>query len=168
MNKDTILRIDGEVNCPLRLSYEDLSKVAPRWQVPEVSRIDAKREGVAVTLEGILQQAEVRPRGKYVTLHASKDDFHASVGLEELIHRGILIYQLNNLPLPQSKGGPVRFYIRDFAACKSAEVDECANVKFVDHIEITSAVGFDNRPRDEQEHSQLHEGQLHEGQGGDS
>ena len=60
-------------------------------------------------------------------------------------------------PLPQSKGGPVRFFIPDHAQCNTEDIDECANVKFVDHMEFTSTRGFDNRPTDEEEHAKLHE-----------
>ena len=36
------------------------------------------------------------------------------------------------------------------------DIDECANVKFLDHIELTAERGFDNRPEDEEEHARLH------------
>ena len=64
--------------------------------------------------------------------------------------------ELEGKPLPQAKGGPLRFYIPDYASCNTDEIDECANVKFVDHIEITKKRGFDNRPEDEEEHAKLH------------
>ncbi len=67
-----------------------------------------------------------------------------------------MIYALDGEPLPAKAGGPLRFFIPDFAACHSADVDECANVKFVDHIELTAARGRDNRPTDEAEHAELH------------
>jgi hypothetical protein len=70
-----------------------------------------------------------------------------------------LIYQLDGQPLSVENGGPFRFSIPDFAACHTHEIDECANVKFVDHIELTPAAGFDNRPHDGQSHEELHERQ---------
>ena len=36
------------------------------------------------------------------------------------------------------------------------EIDECANVKYLDHIELTAGKGHDNRPHDEQQHAALH------------
>ena len=45
------------------------------------------------------------------------------------------------------------------AACD--DIDECANVKFLDHIEFTAERGFDNRPEDEDEHAALHERENH-------
>ncbi|MCH7654204.1 MAG: molybdopterin-dependent oxidoreductase, partial [Chloroflexi bacterium] len=83
-------------------------------------------------------------------------DFHASVPLEAVREHAILIYQFNGEPLPLAAGGPVRFYIRDFAACQADDVDECANVKFLDRIELSVDRGFDNRPTDEESHEELH------------
>jgi hypothetical protein len=67
-----------------------------------------------------------------------------------------VIYREGGQPLPEKAGGPVRFFIPDFAACHTHEIDECANVKFVDRLELTAAKGFDNRPHDGDEHAALH------------
>jgi 2-dehydropantoate 2-reductase len=156
---DVLLIIDGEVNQPRKLTWADFQSLDAEFQVPDVSRLDPKRQGTAVKLEGALGLAGVKPSAKYLTLHARADDFHASVPLASVRERGLLIYQLNGQPLPLSAGGPVRFYIPDFAACHSAEVDECANVKFVDRLELSTERGFDNRPEDERQHAELHERQ---------
>jgi len=39
---------------------------------------------------------------------------------------------------------------------ETSTTDECANVKFVDHLEITRERGHDNRPATESEHARLH------------
>ena len=44
----------------------------------------------------------------------------------------------------------------DLASCHTAEVDECANVKYVERIELTAEKGHDNRPHDGAEHAALH------------
>ena len=59
-------------------------------------------------------------------------------------------------PLDDKAGGPFRFYIPNHKACHTDEIDECANVKFVDRLEFTAEKGFDNRPHDEAEHADLH------------
>jgi DMSO/TMAO reductase YedYZ molybdopterin-dependent catalytic subunit len=92
-----------------------------------------------------------------LTLHASKDDFHASSPLAAVRDRAILIYRLDGRPLPETAGGPVRFFIPDFTACHTSEIDECANVKFVNRLEFSTGPGRDNRPHDEKEHAELHE-----------
>lgn len=150
------LRIDGEVERPLALSFDDLSKIDPSRQVIDVSRLDARRSGDAVRLAAVLQMAGVKPTARYLTLHASADDFHASIPLGAVRDRAVLIYRLDGQPLPAKSGGPVRFFIPDFAACHTAEIDECANVKFVDRIELSAERGHDNRPSEEEEHARLH------------
>jgi DMSO/TMAO reductase YedYZ molybdopterin-dependent catalytic subunit len=152
-----VLTVDGEVANPQRLSQADFAAIDAAYQITDVSRLDPKRKGRAVRLTGVLALVGVRPSAKYLTLHATADDFHASVPLEAVRERGILIYELDGKPLPVSAGGPVRFYIPDYAACHSAEVDECANVKFVDRLELSTEPGRDNRPHDDKEHEALHQ-----------
>ncbi|MEX0979287.1 MAG: molybdopterin-dependent oxidoreductase [Pirellulales bacterium] len=151
------LTIDGDVESPARLSFAELAAIDAAFQVADVSRIDPKRAGDAVQLAGLLALVRPKPSARYLTLHASKDDFHASIPLEAVRERAILIYRLSGQPLPQQAGGPLRFFIPDFAACHTTEIDECANVKFVDRLEFSAPPGLDNRPHDEKEHSELHE-----------
>ena len=154
---EPMLKIDGEVGHPRQLSGADFAAIDATYQIPDVSRLDPKRKGRAVRLAGVLALVGVKPSAKYLTLHATADDFHASVPLEVVRERGILIYEVDGQPLPASAGGPVRFYIPDYAACHSAEVDECANVKFVDRLELTAQPGRDNRPHDDKAHEALHQ-----------
>ncbi|MBI2827133.1 MAG: molybdopterin-dependent oxidoreductase [Planctomycetia bacterium] len=156
MSDTPLLRISGEVDRPARFSLAEVAAVDARYQIADVSRLDAKRRGQAVTLEGLLAKVGVRPAAAWLTLHSSTDDFHASIPLADVRASAMVIYQLDGAPLPASVGGPVRFFIPDHAACHSAEIDECANVKFVDHIELSTTRGRDNRPEDEKSHADLH------------
>lgn len=151
------LTIDGEIESPARLSYDDLAAVGAEFQVADVSSLDSQRKGDAVKLAGLLARVRPKPSARYLTLHASKDDFHASIPLAAVRDSAILIYRLDDQPLPASAGGPLRFFIPDFAACHTSEIDECANVKFVDRLEFSAEPGQDNRPHDEKEHAELHE-----------
>jgi DMSO/TMAO reductase YedYZ molybdopterin-dependent catalytic subunit len=162
MNKVGMLVIDGEVARPLSLSYADLAAMPADAQVADISRLDAKRQGDAVKLDAVLERAGAKPSARYLTLHSSTDDFHASVPLAAVRERGLLVYRLAGEPLPVKAGGPIRFFIPDFAACHTQEVDECANVKFVDRIELSQDRGQDNRPSEEEEHAKLHERQAGE------
>ena len=159
MNDSTTLNVDGDVDRPLRLTFADLAELDEPYQVRDVSRLDPKRHGDAVKLEAVLRRAQPRATARYITLHSSRDDFHASIPLPAVRDRAILIYRLDGKPLPISAGGPVRFFIPDFASCQTAEIDECANVKFIDHIELTPTRGYDNRPADESQHAALHDRQ---------
>ena len=156
MNQDCLLTVDGQVNRPLSLSFSDLAAVAEDGQFADVGRIDPKRKGDAVKLSALLDLAGVKPSADYLGLHGSADDFHASIPIEAVRDRALLIYRHEGSPLATKDGGPVRFYVRDFATCQTDEVDECANVKFLDRIELTAGKGFDNRPIDEESHKRLH------------
>ncbi len=155
-----MLRIDGEVAQPLSLFFDDLAAMPGDSQVADISRLDPQRKGDAVRLAFVLERAGVKPTARYLTLHSTTDDFHASVPLEAVRERGLLVYRLDGAPLPVKAGGPVRFFIPDFAACHTHEVNECANVKFVDRIELSVERGQDNRPTEEEEHAKLHERQA--------
>lgn len=151
-----MLAVAGEVDEPGSLTFADFAALPAEFQIADVSRLDPKRKGDAVRLEGLLRRVGVRASASWLTLHASRDDFHASIPLAVVRERAIVIYRVGGEPLPASAGGPFRFYVPDFAACHSAEVDECANVKFVDRIEFSSVRGYDNRPHDAAEHAELH------------
>ncbi len=151
-----LLRIDGEVSHPLALTFDDLAAIPAAQQVADVSRYHPKRQGDAVTLESLLTKAQPRPSASYLTVHATADDFHASVPLAEIRGEGLVVYRLAGGPLPVKNGGPIRFLIRNPAACHTDELDDCANVKFVDRIELTIGKGRDNRPHDDAEHAKLH------------
>jgi DMSO/TMAO reductase YedYZ molybdopterin-dependent catalytic subunit len=158
-----MLTISGEVQEPRSLTFEDLAAIDAEHQVVDVSRLVSGRTGDAVRLSGILQLVRPLPSAKYLGLHSSADDFHASIPLDAVAERALVIYRLEREPLPVAAGGPVRFFIPDFAACHTHEIDECANVKFVDRIEFTTNKGFDNRPHDGAEHEELHRKQAEAG-----
>lgn len=159
MSQSAVLRISGQVQKPVELTFEQLASLPSEYQILDVSKIDPKRQGDAVRLTGLLAAAGVEPNARYLGLHSHADDFHASIPLEPVRERAFVIYRLAGKPLTAQNGGPFRFYIPDFAACHTHEIDECANVKFVDHIELTAEMGQDNRPHDGQEHEALHERQ---------
>jgi DMSO/TMAO reductase YedYZ molybdopterin-dependent catalytic subunit len=150
------LRITGEIEQPQEVTYEQLAALPGEYQVNDVSRFDPKRQGDAVSLTGLVQWVGLKPGVQYLGLHSSTDDFHASIPLAPILQQAFLIYRVNGQPLDAKVGGPFRFYIPNHQACHTSEIDECANVKFVDHIEFTQAKGWDNRPHDEAQHADLH------------
>lgn len=154
--KPVLLTIAGEVERPMQLTFDDLAAIDARHQVVDVSQIDPHRAGDAVRLSGLLELVAARTTAEWIDLHASRDDFHASIPLGAVRERALIIYRLHGAPLPLTSGGPVRFFIPDFAACHTQEIDECANVKFVDQINLSATKGFDNRPHDGTEHEELH------------
>lgn len=159
MEPNVLLRVDGAVEKPLSLSMDDLSRFPGESQVSDVSRFHPGRKGSGVELEALLAVAVPDANANYLTLHAGRDDFHVSIPLAAVRFEGIVVYHIDGKPLGNEQGGPIRFLIRDPAACHTDELDDCANVKYLDRIELTVRKGRDTRPADEAAHSALHEGQ---------
>jgi DMSO/TMAO reductase YedYZ molybdopterin-dependent catalytic subunit len=156
MSTPNKLQVGGDVQRPVVLDYEDFHTFDARYQVPDVSQLHPDRPGRAVRLAGLLELVGPNDDVRYISLHSSKDDFHASVPLTPIRETAVLIYGLNDAPLSEEAGGPFRFFIPNHAACHTHDIDECANVKFVDRIELTAEKGRDNRPEDERSHAALH------------
>jgi DMSO/TMAO reductase YedYZ molybdopterin-dependent catalytic subunit len=156
MDEPMLLKVDGLVEEPLQLGFEDLVRLPAAAQVADVSRFQPKRQGDGVTLEAILQRARPRPEANYLTLHADRDDFHVSIPLEAVRGEALVVYKLGDRRLATDQGGPFRFLIRDPAACHTSELDDCANVKYLSRIELAQRRGRDTRPTTEAEHARLH------------
>lgn len=159
MASPILLRVVGAVEEPLDLTYDDLRAFPEDEQVADVSRFQPGREGDGVTLEALLKRARPRPEANYLTLHADRDDFHVSIPLQPVRGEALVLYKVGDQPLTPDRGGPIRFLIRDPAACHTDELDDCANVKYLDCIELTVRRGRDTRPADEAEHAALHQRQ---------
>jgi DMSO/TMAO reductase YedYZ molybdopterin-dependent catalytic subunit len=151
-----LLRIDGAVERPLDLAYEDLRAIPESDQVADVSRFHPARRGDGVALEALLRLAQPKPEANYLTLHASRDDFHVSVPLKAVRAEAVVVYRQSETRLGPEHGGPIRFIIKDPAACHTDELDDCANVKYLDRIELSVRRGRDTRPADDAAHAALH------------
>ncbi len=152
-----LLIVDGAVQKPLRLSFDDLAGLPAADQIHDVSRFHPTRQGSGVALEAVLRLAGTSPDARYLTLHADRDDFHVSVPLAEVVPEAVVVYHRDGQPLDLEHGGPVRFLIRNPVACHTAELDDCANVKYLSRIEISVDRGRDTRPRTDLDHEALHE-----------
>ena len=156
MNNDVLLKITGEVEKPLELTFADLAAIPQDHQLTNVIGITKKYPGDAIKMSGLLEWVGLKSIATHIGLHGSADDFHASIPLAPVLEKAILIDRLDGQPLNIQNGGPTRFFFPDHAACHVDEIDECANVKFLDHIELTIGKGFDNRPHDDAQHEALH------------
>jgi DMSO/TMAO reductase YedYZ molybdopterin-dependent catalytic subunit len=137
------LTIAGEVTGSRRFTAADLAALP--GQIPDVSTRLPGRVGRGIELRALLAAAGVGPRATHVTVSADGGSFHASVPLEA-VAEAIIIYGLDDGPLPRSEGGPLRFFIPDVARWAGAGVDHCANVKRIETITLTAGPGADTRP----------------------
>ncbi len=156
MSQPHLLLVDGLVETPLELGFDDLRSIPESDHVLDVSRFNPSRKGDGVTLEALLKRANPKPDANYLTLHADRDDFHVSIPLEATRGEGIVVYRIGQTPLSLDQGGPIRFLIRDPSACHTSELDDCANVKYLSRIELSHRKGRDTRPQTDAEHEALH------------
>ncbi len=156
MDNHVFLKIEGAVENPLDLGFDDLERLPESFRVVDVSRFHPNRQGDGVALEAILALARPRAEANYLTLHADRDDFHVSVPLDAVRGESVVVYKLGAQKLGTENGGPVRFIIKDPSACHTSELDDCANVKYLSRIELSIRRGRDNRPADDAAHAALH------------
>jgi 2-dehydropantoate 2-reductase len=142
--KSHVLRIDGEVQTPGAFDFTDM--IAFPGQIADVAALIPGRHGAAVRLRTLLETVGLSPQATHLTLHATDGNYAASVPLAAVTDQAILVYRIDEGPLPSSQGGPVRFLIPDVNACGIGEVDACANVKHLSRIEVTHGPGKDTRP----------------------
>ena len=147
------LRIQGEVKAPCTLGFTELA--ALRGQIDDVGAIAPGREGGGVRLQSILDAAGVGAAATHVTLSSTDGAFSASVPLEA-VRDAVIAYRLGDAPLPETKGGPIRFFIPNVEQCAVGGVDACANVKSLGCILLTRSPGEDTRPTTAKEHEDLH------------
>ncbi len=152
--------ISGLVEHPLELGHADLAALP--GQVDDVSTLSPGREGSAVRIASVLEAASAQPGAEFLTLEA-EGGFAASIPLAAVADQALLLYALDGEPLPHEKGGPVRFLIPDPAACGTAEIDTCANVKWLNSISLSTERGRDVRPATLRAHEALHEAERKEG-----
>ena len=148
------LSVSGLVSQPLDFEHERLASMP--GQIPDVAALAPGRKGAAVRFGAVLDAVSPQAQAAFVTLEAD-GGFSASVPLAAVADQALLLYALDGAPLPEEQGGPVRFLIPDPAACGTDEVDQCANVKWLNAIRFSEERGRDVRPSTLRAHEELHE-----------
>jgi DMSO/TMAO reductase YedYZ molybdopterin-dependent catalytic subunit len=150
-----MLEVSGLVGRPRTFRFEDLAALPE--QIADVGAVVPGRSGGGVRLEAVLATVRPDPGAGYLTLESTEGGFSASIPLAPVASRGIVVYREGDHPLPPAKGGPVRFVIQDVEACGVADLDQCANVKFLGRIVLAAAPGRDTRPTTQRQHEALHQ-----------
>lgn len=133
------IRIDGAVIQPVTLDREALAKLPAEFQVNDLSGLIPNTTGRAVRVKGILEVPTLAIGADHVTFHSQDGQFAASLTVQQAVEYGMLVYELDGQPLPESRGGPFRLFTPGLG-------DLCANVKGVARIELTKGAGKDTRP----------------------
>ncbi|MEZ6044347.1 MAG: molybdopterin-dependent oxidoreductase [Planctomycetaceae bacterium] len=139
------LRVDGNTVQSGMFSTEEFQRFPEAARIDDLTQVVPGREGRAVRLWALFEQCPPDSDVTHITLHASHDGFAASLPIADVKDVGLIVYELAGAPLTEETGGPFRFLIEKAAPCKTAELDACANVKYLDRIEYTIGKGLDTR-----------------------
>jgi DMSO/TMAO reductase YedYZ molybdopterin-dependent catalytic subunit len=119
------LRIDGEVEEPLRFGWDDFLALPQADDVSDFhcvtgwSRLDMRWQGV--TFETLAALARPTPAATHVMFH-SYDGYSTNLPLEEALKTDVILaHRVDGEPLPTEHGGPVRVVTPQLWAWKGAK-----------------------------------------------
>ena len=125
-----VLRIDGAVIQPIILNRTALAKLPSEHQVTDVGPLHPGMRGRGIRVKGLLEIATLAIGVDSVVFHSYDRTVAARLTLRQAFDHGILVYQLDEQPLPTHLGGPYRLITPGLE-------HECANIKEVGRIELT-------------------------------
>lgn len=131
------VRIEGAVVQPLSFDRAAIASLPAEHHV-DVSTVMSGMKGRGIRLKGLLDVPALAIEADHVAFHASDGKYSACLTLQQAREHGVLIYELDGAPLPDTNGGPFRLITPGLG-------DLCANVKGVVLIEITKGPGRDTR-----------------------
>ena len=105
----------------------------------DVSAIMAGMPGRAIRVNGLLELPALALEADHVTFHSFDGKYAATLTLPQAKEYGLVLYELDGEPIPESKGGPFRLVTPGLG-------DLCANVKGLGRIEVRIGKGRDTRP----------------------
>jgi len=131
------VRIEGAVVQSVLFDCAAIAALPEEHQL-DVSTLMPGMKGRGIRLKGLLDVPALAIEADHVVFHASDGTYSACLTLEQARDHGVLVYELDGVPLPDTKGGPFRLITPGLG-------DLCANVKGVARIEITKGPGRDTR-----------------------
>ena len=149
VNSHGILTIDGECDRPRSFSFHDLAGMHDDYQVPDVSKVDARLKGRAVRIRALLDEIGPHWHCKFITIESEDGKFSASLPLSEVRDTGLVVYGMKKKKLEREDGGPVRFII-------PFHPDDCTKVKQAVRMSVSEKPGRDTRPSNKREHDAIH------------
>lgn len=128
------LTIDGLVNKPLTISFDELLKLESEEQVTDFHCVEGwsvdnvKWKGVR--LKVLFDMAGLKPDAAFATFHAASGIYSDSLSIKEALEPYVMLaYMLNDETLPEEQGRPLRLVMPRMFGYK--------NVKWVNRITLT-------------------------------
>ncbi|HWQ96110.1 MAG TPA: molybdopterin-dependent oxidoreductase [Candidatus Methylomirabilis sp.] len=128
------LKIDGLVNTPLTISYDEFLKLESEEQVSDFHCVEGwSVENVkwkGVRLKTLFNKAGLKPEAAFATFHSSSGIYNDSLSIKESLEPDVMLaYMIDDEPLPEEQGRPVRLVMPRMFGYK--------NVKWVNRITLT-------------------------------
>ena len=129
------LQVDGLVENPMQLSYDELTKLPKTeqkssfhcvtgWVVPNLTW-----SGVLMT--DLFSQVKPLPNATHITLYSSDGQYTDSLTIGQASKPDVMLaWNMNGAPLPEPQGKPIRLIIPEMYGYK--------NIKWVNRIEFTT------------------------------
>jgi DMSO/TMAO reductase YedYZ molybdopterin-dependent catalytic subunit len=129
------LAVDGLVNMPLAISYNELLKLESEEQVTDFHCVEGwsvdsvKWKGVR--LKTLFDRSGLKPEAAFVTFGSASGIYSDSLSIKEALEPYVMLaYMLNDELLPQEQGSPLRLVMPRMFGYKS--------VKWVNRITLTA------------------------------
>jgi len=135
-NPDTWkLSVDGLVNMPLAISYDELLELKSEEQVSDFHCVegwsvdDVRWRGIR--LKVLFDMAGVMPEAGFLTFHSASGIYSDSLSIKEALEPDVMLaYMLDDELLPEEQGRPLRLVMPRMFGYKS--------VKWVNRITLTA------------------------------
>lgn len=131
------IRIEGAVVQPVSFDRAAIAALPVEHQI-DIATVMPAMKGRGIRLNGLLDVPAMAIGADHIAFHAADGKYSACLTLQQAREHGVLVYELDGAPLPDTKGGPFRLVTPGLG-------DLCANVKDVARIEITKGPGRDTR-----------------------
>ncbi|MEK6585671.1 MAG: 2-dehydropantoate 2-reductase [Nitrospirota bacterium] len=131
------VRIEGAVVQPISFDHAAIAALPVEHQL-DIATVMPGMKGRGIRLKGLLDVPTLAIEADHIAFHAADGKYSACLTLQQARDHGILVYELDGAPLPDTKGGPFRLVTPGLG-------DLCANVKGVARIEVTKGLGRDTR-----------------------
>ncbi|HEX6726856.1 MAG TPA: 2-dehydropantoate 2-reductase, partial [Nitrospira sp.] len=117
------VRIEGAVVQPISLDRVAIAALPVEHQI-DIATVMPGMKGRGIRLNGLIDVPALAIEADHVAFHAGDGQYSACLTLEQAREHGVLVYELDGAPLPDTKGGPFRLVTPGLG-------DLCANVKGV-------------------------------------
>lgn len=130
------LTIDGLVNIPLDIRYDELLKLESEEQVSDFHCVEGwSVESVnwkGIRLKALFDKAGLKPEAAFATFQSASGLYSDSLSIKESLEPDVMLaYIMNDKPLPEEQGKPLRLVMPRMFGYK--------NVKWVNRITLTKS-----------------------------